>query len=81
MLFWHEYKIYREKAETIVLQPDSDNQEIAYELHMLKIKKQSKEKTIENIINILSEGQHYAPLHDFRKIGNQQNLFNEEKHD
>lgn len=75
MLWWADYKKYRAQAEEILKSNFSDVPQIFFEICLVNEGKTSKDKAIENIIDILSNGQHYAPLHDFKKIGNQQKLF------
>lgn len=74
MIFWNEYKKFKLVAQYFVDTGVTSNLDIQVQLDRLYEGNQNEEKTIENIINILSNGDHFAPLHNFKKIGEQQKL-------
>lgn len=75
MIYWNEYKKYKVIAESMIDTGAGGNAASTKELMKLFRNEQTRDQTIENLINILSGGQHFAPLHDFTKIGEQKNLF------
>jgi hypothetical protein len=59
MIFWNEYKEYKKIALKCIDEGDSLDGGIKIELLKFQLNHQTKEQTIENIINYLSDGKHY----------------------
>ena len=62
MIHWHEYKKYKQMAERYLNEGDSNNVDIQIEVLKFKLRQITEEQSIENIINVLSEGEHFKPL-------------------
>ena len=59
MIYWNQYKVLKQMAERHLLNEDSRNDDIQIEILKFKLHKISKEQCIENIINVLSLGEHF----------------------
>jgi len=62
MIEWNNYKVFKLKAERFLQEGYSKNDYIQIEILKFKLNRISKEQSIENIINILSDGEHFKPL-------------------
>jgi HEAT repeat protein len=59
MIYWHEYKKYKQMAERYLTDEISQNVDIQIEIYKFTLGKITKEQAIENIINALSDGEHF----------------------
>jgi len=59
MIYWHEYKEYKKTAELLLGGKITENVDLKIEVLKCTLGKVPKEQSIENIINILSNGEHY----------------------
>lgn len=62
MIFWEQYKKLKAVAVKAIATSCSDDFEVIIAIRELQQGAFTKEETIENIINILSNGEHYKPL-------------------
>jgi len=62
MIYWSEYKMYKKVAERHLKEEDSQNVDIQIEVLKFKLRQTTQEQSIENIINVLSGGEHFKPL-------------------
>jgi hypothetical protein len=62
MIHWNEYKKYKTTALAYMANGFSENTDIYIEVLKYKLKKITKEQCVENIINLLSNGEHFKPL-------------------
>jgi len=68
MIYWSEYKQYKVLAEKFIRDESSSNLDIEIEVLKLKTRRITQEQAIENIINVLSNGEHFKPLeHDHKR--------------
>jgi hypothetical protein len=59
LIYWNQYKVLKQMAERHIKNEDSLNDDIQIEVLKFKLNKISKEQCIENIINVLSNGEHF----------------------
>ena len=59
MIYWHEYKKYKQMAERYLTDEISQNVDIQIEIYKFTLGKITKEQAIENIINALSDSEHF----------------------
>ena len=62
MIYWNEYKEYKKVAEKMVKNRDFKIEDVQMEIYKMELNQISKEQCVENIINILSNGEHFKPL-------------------
>jgi hypothetical protein len=62
MIYWNEYKQYKVLAEKFIKEESSRNLDIEIEVLKLKTRRITQDEAIENIINIISNGEHFKPL-------------------
>jgi len=61
MLWLHEYKEFKIMAERLIEIGDSGNVFIKAELLKFQLNKISEKQCLNNLINILSNGEHFKP--------------------
>lgn len=59
MIFWEKYKAFKKIAENALLTGHSDDFTVLIAIREFQTKAITREKAIEEIINILSDGEHY----------------------
>jgi uncharacterized membrane protein len=62
MIYWQEYKQYKRLAEGYLKDQISLNTDVQIEIYKFMLNQVSREQAIENIINVLSGGEHFKPL-------------------